>query len=254
MICTMKNVLLLSILGGLAMATNAWGQAAAPPQAMDTDGDGLVSVKEHAAGAKAMFERMDADHDGNVTTAEMDAAHELMMKRVGGMRGSHPMPGMGMGMGMGMGPGMAGGGMMAMMDTNGDGAITAQEHAAHAKAMFDRLDANRDGKVTAGEVTAGHETMRKEVQIVRRGPGMGGMGMGAGMGAGMSSADRIRQMDRNGDGRLSAAEHAAGAQARFNEADTNKDGSLSRAERWAHHGEMMKWETDTGNVMEKDED
>ena len=247
MIPTMKNVLLLSMLGGLA-ATNAWGQAAAPAQAMDTDGDGLVSVKEHAAGAKAMFERMDANHDGYVTTAEMDAAHALMMKRVGGMHGGHSMPG------MGMGPGMPAGGMMAMMDSNRDGAITAQEHAAHAKAMFDRMDANRDGRITAGEVSAGHETMTKEVRIVHRGPGMAGMGMGAGMGAGMSSADRIKRLDRNGDGRLSAAEHAAGAQAMFNEADTNKDGNLSREERRAHHGAMMDLGTDPGNAMEKDED
>ena len=239
MICTMKNVLLLSMLGGLAMAmaTNAWGQAAAPPQAMDTDGDGLVSVKEHAAGAKTMFERMDANHDGTVTTAEMDAAHAMMMKRVGGMHGTHPMPGKGS-------PGMPAGGMMGMMDSNRDGSITAQEHAAHAKAMFDRMDADHDGKISAVEVSAGHEMMTKEVRIVHRGPGMAGMGMGTGMGAGMSSADRIKKMDRNGDGRLSAAEHAAGAQAMFNEADTNKDGSLSSEERLAHHGAMMKRGTD----------
>jgi Ca2+-binding EF-hand superfamily protein len=219
---------------------------------MDTDGDGLVSVKEHAAGAKAMFERMDANHDGNVTAAEMDAAHAMMMKRVGGMHGAHPMPG------KGMGPGMPAGGMMGMMDSNRDGAITAQEHAAHAKAMFERMDADRDGKVTAGELTVGHETMTKEVRIVHRGPGMPGMGMdsemGAGMGSGMSSADRISKMDRNGDGRLSAAEHAAGAQAMFNAADTNKDGKLSTAERMAHHGAMMKHGMHPGNAMDEDKD
>lgn len=47
--------------------------------AIDTDRDGTITAAEHAAGARAMFERMDADRDGKVTAAEMDAAHQAMM-------------------------------------------------------------------------------------------------------------------------------------------------------------------------------
>lgn len=244
---TTKNALLLSMLGGFALSANAWGQGEVPPKAMDSDGDGMISMKEHAAGAKAMFERMDADHDGHVTAAEMDAGHAMMMKHGGGMHGGHPMPG------KGMGHGMPPGGMMAMMDSNRDGAITAKEHAAHAKAMFDKLDANHDGKVTAAEIAAGHESMMKEGKAMHGGPGMPAMGMGAGMGRGMSSADRIKKMDRNGDGKVSAAEHAAGAQAMFDEADTNKDGNLSKAEKAAHHAAMMKHDMEPGHGMDKDD-
>ncbi|KQZ56463.1 MULTISPECIES: hypothetical protein [unclassified Lysobacter] len=46
---------------------------------IDSDHDGIVTAAEHAAGARAMFERMDANHDGKVTAAEMDAAHQAMM-------------------------------------------------------------------------------------------------------------------------------------------------------------------------------
>lgn len=133
---TTKNALLLSMLGGLALSANAWGQGGPPGHAMDSDGDGLISVKEHAAGAKAMFERMDADHDGHVTAAEMDAGHAMMMKPGAGMRGGPSMPGKGMGA-------MPAGGMMGRMDSNRDGAVTAQEHAAGAKAMFDKRDQPR---------------------------------------------------------------------------------------------------------------
>lgn len=239
---TMKNALLLSMLGALALSANAWGKGDPPSRTMDSNKDGMVSAKEHAAGAKAMFERMDANHDGHVTAAEMDAGHPMMMMKHGaGMHDGHPMPG------KGMDHGMPPGGMMAMMDSNRDGAITAQEHAAHAKTMFDKLDANHDGKITAAEFAAGHQTMTKEVRVIHRGPGMPAMGMDAGMGHGMSSADRIKKMDRDGDGKVSAAEHAVGAQAMFNAADTNKDGNLSQAEMAAHHAAMMKHDIGTGH-------
>jgi hypothetical protein len=87
-----------------------------------------------------------------------------------GMGCGHPgMMGMGMGqpgmMGMGMErPGMMGMGgghfrmmmpmMMAMMDTNNDGALSLEEvQAVHAR-MFTFIDKNKDGKVTPDEVQA----------------------------------------------------------------------------------------------------
>src|SRR5215470_10915127 len=50
-----------------------------------------------------------------------------------------------------------GGAEWKMMDTNGDGKISAEEHAAGAKKMFEMMDANHDGKVTAAEMDAAHE-------------------------------------------------------------------------------------------------
>src|SRR5580765_992677 len=44
-------------------------------------------------------------------------------------------------------------------DTNGDGKISTDEHAAHASRMFAKMDANGDGKVTAAEMTAQHQKM-----------------------------------------------------------------------------------------------
>ena len=111
------------------------------------------------------------------------------------------------------------------MDTNGDGMVSADEHAAGTKAMFDRMDTNRDGNVTAAEMDAGHK-MKTEG--------------GKGMRHDMSSADKIAKMDTNGDGTLSAAEHAAGSQAKFAEMDTDKNGSLSQEEMRAGHAMKEK--------------
>jgi hypothetical protein len=87
-----------------------------------------------------------------------------MMGMGSGMMGMGPgMMGGGMGpcmMGSGMGPGMRGGGvgpgmltmMMAMMDTNGDGALSMEEvQAVHAR-MFNYADSDKDGKLTRDEL------------------------------------------------------------------------------------------------------
>jgi Ca2+-binding EF-hand superfamily protein len=47
----------------------------------DTNGDGVLTADEYAAGAHAMFEKMDTDHDGYLTRAEMKAGHDQYMHK-----------------------------------------------------------------------------------------------------------------------------------------------------------------------------
>lgn len=54
-----------------------------------------------------------------------------------------------------------GGNHMMRMDANGDGSISAEEHAAMAAARFAEMDTNGDGKVTRDELQAYHEQMQK---------------------------------------------------------------------------------------------
>lgn len=109
------------------------------------------------------------------------------------------------------------------MDANGDGKVIAQEHAAAARKMFEAMDADRDGKVTAAEMDAAQARM----------------GAGKGNGGGMSSAEKIRAIDTNGDGILTAEEHAAGSRKMFEAMDTNKDGVLTQAELDAGHAKLL---------------
>jgi len=110
------------------------------------------------------------------------------------------------------------------MDTNKDGKVSAEEHATASKKMFDVMDANKDGKVTAAEMTAAHRrvTGKKAKK------------------SDMSAAENIKVIDTDGDGILTAEEHAAGSHAMFEKMDTNKDGFLARAELAAGHASMMK--------------
>lgn len=114
-----------------------------------------------------------------------------------------------------------------MMDADGDGKVTAAEHEAGAKTMFGMMDADKDGKVTAAEMDSAH------------GP-MSGAKKGQGHHKGMSAADKIKTVDGNGDGVLTADEHTTGAKKMFGIMDSNHDGSLTKAELTAGHAKMMK--------------
>lgn len=119
--------------------------------------------------------------------------------------------------------------MLQKMDTNGDGKISAEEHAAGARAMFQEMDTNGDGKVSPAEMDAYHA--RTEAMSTK--PEKAGKAME------LTSAEKIKVMDTNGDGMLSADEHAAGARLMFDKMDTNHDGFLTKAELQAGHDHMM---------------
>jgi Ca2+-binding EF-hand superfamily protein len=102
---------------------------------MDGDADGRITTDEHATGASRMFATMDADGDARVTAAEMDAAQATLG---GDAR-------------------MSSADKIAVVDGDGDGILSREEHAAGALAMFGRMDADGDGALTRTELAAGHD-------------------------------------------------------------------------------------------------
>jgi len=120
---------------------------------------------------------------------------------------------------------MAGDDKARAMDTDGDGAISSAEHAAGAKKMSTEMDANHDGYVTAAEMDAHWAAKGKADKAGKMK---------------MSSADKIKEIDTDGDGRISAAEHEAGSQKMFAKMDANADGKVTDAEMQAGHDKMAK--------------
>jgi len=128
----------------------------------DSNKDGAITAAEHAAAAKAMFDRMDADQDGRIAGVELDAGHQGMHDMAGGhaMPGDHADGGKGTHGHGDMAPMHAH--MLATMDADNDGTITAAEHTTGARAMFERMDTNNDGFVSQAEFNAGMKAMRSK--------------------------------------------------------------------------------------------
>jgi hypothetical protein len=104
----------------------------------DADKDGQVTEAEVEAFKAAQFAKIDANSDGKVTTEELVAFHEAQeAARKTEMAGK----------------------MIERMDTDADGALTAEELAAgpQPKSLFERLDADGDGAVSKAEADAAME-------------------------------------------------------------------------------------------------
>jgi Ca2+-binding EF-hand superfamily protein len=100
-----------------------------------------------------------------------------------------------------------------MMDMDRDGKLSATEHANGSKRMFGKMDVNGDGTVTAAEMDAAQSAMPPDPNA-----------------RAMSSQDKIKAIDTNKDGSLSAEEHAIGAKTMFEKMDKDKDGFLTAVE------------------------
>ena len=130
-----------------------------------------------------------------------------------------------------------------MMDANGDGMVSASEHAAGVTKMFGEMDANGDGNVTAAEMDAKHDRKRAaKGNMTSNDAAMDDMHRE------MSSSEKIAKMDTNGDGVLSASEHDSGARSMFTQMDTDGNGSLSKQEMAAGHAMMKSEKRDAGET------
>lgn len=112
----------------------------------------------------------------------------------------------------------------AMMDTNKDGKISSEEHATGASAMFRKMDGNQDGSVTAEEMAMGHKAVTGKAAAKFD----------------LSAHDKIKVVDGDGDGKLTAAEHVKASAAMFANMDADQDGFLSKQEMAAGHAAMLK--------------
>ena len=88
-----------------------------------------------------MFDTMDADKDGIVTSSEMDAGHEQI---TGHKPGTSE---------------LSSEEKIRVVDTNVDGILTTEEHAAGSRRMFQKMDTDKNGVLSRAELATGHANM-----------------------------------------------------------------------------------------------
>ncbi|MET0348715.1 MAG: hypothetical protein ABW067_02895 [Rhizobacter sp.] len=134
----------LAALLGLAVATSAAAagteSAEAEILAMDKNGDGVLTAAEHGVGARTLFVTMDTDQDGRVTTTEMDAYQARRTVRDADREKPSAEK-------------------IETVDTDGDGALSAEEHRVASQKMFITMDADADGTLSKAELATGHAKM-----------------------------------------------------------------------------------------------
>src|ERR1700752_5271603 len=106
--------------------------------------------------------------------------------------------------------------ILAKMDSDGDGALSAAEGEAAAEAIFERRDTNGDGILTREEFMAPAGNVRLSADQRDK--------------LDSFRAGRFTSMDADGNGQVKAAEYFASAQHRFEAADGNGDGRVTKEE------------------------
>lgn len=175
-------------------------------EALDVDGDGLISARELRQAAKNLKE-LDADGDGSISLEE-----------------ASPM----------RGPGGDPSQMFDRFDANGDGKLTADELRGPMAGMLQNGDTNGDGAIDRDELQQAMQNMRGR-GFFGPGGGFGGPGGGfGGPGGGFGDPDtmtrQVMSMDRNGDGLISRSEMNPQMAGMLQGADTNGDGALNAKE------------------------
>jgi hypothetical protein len=138
------SVKLFALASGLAVSAATLAAAPSEFASMDSNGDGRVTMREHARAAERMFQMMDANGDGKVTAEEMAAAQQTITGRKPGPQD------------------LSAAEKISAVDTEGDGVLTAAEHADAARAMFLTMDRNKDGSLSPAEFESGHAALKRK--------------------------------------------------------------------------------------------
>ena len=197
--------------GGMTMRSPAF-------QALDADRDGTISAAE-LANAPASLKALDRNGDGKLTEDEVRPQFGEGRGRRGG-GGDEP--------GETAAP-SADEMVQTLMafDKNGDGKLTKDELPERMQGIFDRADANHDGVLTADEIRksaqSGGPAQQGRGERREGREGRGGRGEGPRF---MRMDPILAAIDTDSDGEISAAELAASAQS-LKKLDANGDGRLS---------------------------
>jgi Ca2+-binding EF-hand superfamily protein len=198
---------------------------------IDANSDGKLTKDEIPEGERGEFLRRMLERSGADSISKEQLVR--MTAQFGGGRPGEPgRPGQ-------PGPGSPPGGgrppLFVALDADNDGELSSGEIEASSKALL-KLDRNSDGKLTREELFPGspdgpprdRPADRPSDRPGDRRPGEGRPGPGRGNPEEFQA--RLKEADKNGDGKLSKDEAPPMLQERFDRIDANSDGQLDADE------------------------
>jgi collagen type III alpha len=177
----------------------------------DKNNDGKLSKEEAPEYLARGFDRADTNSDGFLDQAELEHAFQAQAA----MRG-----------GQGQGSGAGAQQFFKQIDKDGDGKISKDEAPERMKENFDRLDANGDGFIVIEEFQRVMGAMRGQGGEGARRPG----GDAGAPGGGAAVESRFKELDKDGDGKISKDEAPERMRDNFDRIDGNSDGFIDLAE------------------------
>lgn len=182
-------------------------------QRFDKNGDGKLTKDEAPERMQQNWERIDRNSDGFVTPEELVQAFQVLAGAAKPnakpedpqRKPDSPAPAARPG-GLNFPP------LLAALDVNRDGELSAEEISGAAKALA-TLDKNGDGKLTREELFP---------NLPANGPG--------GEAPGREILARLREADKDGDGKISRDEAPERLRPLFERIDANGDGKLDETE------------------------
>lgn len=176
-------------------------------QAMDTNGDGRISLDEYLAAATKRFQSIDTQNKGSIGAADIASAPQTV-QRAQKMAQR----------------------LVARMDTAGNGYVSKDEFLAAAGTRFTRMDSTGAGQLTLTQFEAATPRGHWHGNAGAPGPAASAQSGKHAQYAQDMAQHEFDKLDANHDGVVSKDEYLAAAGARFDALDTAHTGKLTAQE------------------------
>jgi len=163
-------------------------------KAVDTDGNGKLSLKESLQSTKQRFAKVDTNSNGKLEEQELKPVLADLVKQFPALAKTIRRE-------------------LTVIDTNGDHVLSIEEATEKQKKDFKRADTDDDGQLDSEELT------RALVRLFKPGPSIP-----------REILERFKEADANGDGKLTEEEAPDRLKQNFDRFDANGDGAVDLEE------------------------